>query len=118
MRFVTILEFNHKENEPVLHYCQWQGNEHEFETLFRVIDLAQTDVDFGPGCHASTFNYCRELIPEAAVDAHVKLGYGSFTRMFKKHVGRFVCPPFTQKVLEPVTREYYIDGPMTDPRDC
>lgn len=118
MEFITILEFNHKENEAVLHYCQWTGNEMELEKLFAVIAHAKLDREFGRnGDHVSSFDYSGVVIPEPAVRAHLALPYGSFTRMFQMHTGRFTCPPFTQPVLNAACDEF-VDGPMMDPTRC
>ncbi len=118
MEFITILEFNHKENEPVLHYCQWTGNEVELEKLFAVIALAKLDSEFGRnGDHVSSFDYSGVRLPEPAVRAHLGLPYGSYTRMFQMHTGRFVCPPFVAPTLNE-DRDEFVDGPMTDPTRC
>jgi hypothetical protein len=117
MDFVTVLEFNHKENEATLHYCQWQGNGAELEKLFAAIELAEKDQEFASSGHVSTFKFQRALIPEAAVQAHLALKYGSFTHMFQRHVGVFKCPPFTSKAVNEAGDEY-VDAPMTDPRAC
>jgi len=100
MQFVTILEYNHKEHEATLHYCQWDGNEAGLESLFRVIDASNGDYGDSIEGDVSTFEFSRELIPEAAVDVHIKLPYGCFTKMFKKHVGTFKCPLTVEDALD------------------
>jgi hypothetical protein len=82
-----------------------------------MFDVAKEDPEFGSCGDVSTFTYSRVFISEAAVDEHIRLPYGSYTRMYKKHVGTFVCPSFTTPVLNE-SRDAYVDGPMTDPRAC
>ncbi len=117
LQFVTILEQNHKENESVLHYCQWDGNEAELEALFAVIDIASEYT--GAYGHVSTFQYERTLIPESAVRYHVRLSYGNFTHMFQRHKGVFRCPvTLKRKVTWIDDEEGNLEEPLTDPGEC
>jgi hypothetical protein len=117
MDFITILEFNHKENEATFHYCQWQGNEAELEKLVAAIKLAEQDREFAYYGDVSTFRHEPGLVPEAAVTAHLALRYGSYTHMFQRHVGVFKCPTITSKGVNEAGDEY-IDIPITSPREC
>ena len=93
MQFILIVETNHKENETFLHYCQWTGNEEELEKL--VVMLEKADYDDLYGGDFSSFWFSRTKVSESAVDEHVKLEeFGSYSRMFQKHTGKFVCPEF------------------------
>lgn len=106
MKFVLILETNHKENEDFLHYCQWNENEEELEKLFRLFKEADYEELFGG--HYSSFWFSRTLLSESAVDEHVKLReFGGYDRMFQKHTGKFVCPKFE-------TDDPYAIGRMID----
>jgi hypothetical protein len=92
MEFIPIVENNHKEREMYVFYCQWTGNEEELEKLIRVIEKADCQLhgDY------SDFQTSRTRISESAVDEHVKLTeFGSYTHMFQKCVGTFVCPDFS-----------------------
>jgi hypothetical protein len=116
---VIVLENNHKEAEQTVHYCQWDGNEAELEALFAAIDVGSDCPEFGGGgTHVSTFLYSRALIPEAAVQYHMRLPFGTYTPMFKKHKGVFTCPPFVRP------KRFFEEGeeedagatePITDP---
>lgn len=115
MQFITILETNRREKESAIHYCQWDGNEAELEKLFNIMTLSYQDDDFR--CHeVCTFVFSRQLIPEAAVDAHCKLLYGNYMSMFVKHTGTFKCPPFETTVESEGGEEVRV--PMTDPYKC
>ncbi len=89
MEFIIIFEQNHKEDEHLIHYCQWTGNEAELEKLFMVLENA--DYEELLGGDYSSFWYSSVKIPESAVDIHMKIEYP-----FYKHTGTFVCPSFRE----------------------
>jgi hypothetical protein len=92
MKFIVILETNHKENESYIHYCQWDGNETELQKLLNVIEFACYDDMYGD---YSDFVCSRNFISESAVDEHIQLKeFNSYDHMFQKHVGVFKCPEF------------------------
>ena len=90
MEFVIIFEHNHKEDEHIIHYCQWMNNEAELEKLFTALENAEYD-DLAGGDYSS-FSCSDVKIPESAVDIHMKIGYP-----FRKHTGKFVCPEFGEE---------------------
>ena len=98
MDFVIVFEENHKDNEHYIHYCQWTGNEQDLDELLYAIQ--QADYEELLGGDYSSFWCSYVTIPEAAVDAHMKVD----PSMFKKHTGKFVCPKFSDDCYE-VARE-------------
>ena len=121
MEFITILKINHTFNikcKVEKYYCQWDGNEDEFERLFGTIDITKGATKWqGDVC---TFDYCRTLIPEAAVDAHMKLAYSSNSLMVYKNKGVFIGPLYMKlkTVMEDdddSDDEYEL---VTDPNEC
>jgi hypothetical protein len=90
MEFIIIFEHNHKEDEHLIHYCQWTGNEAELEKLFSALLNAEYD-DLAGGDYSS-FWYSDVKIPESGVDIHMKIEYP-----FYKHTGTFVCPEFDKE---------------------
>lgn len=102
--FAVIIEFNHKERETFVHYCQWKGNENEMKKLIKAIDMADTSEIGGD---VSTFTAAKGLVPEGAVDAHVLLTeLGNYAKMFQRHTGKFTCPDLTD---DPVDIAYHLD---------
>lgn len=92
MQFVLVLEHNHKEEEVFLHYCQWNGNEIELTKLFIYIERANYE---NMGGDYSSFQYSQKILTEDAIDQHVAIqGFNSYSSMFQKHTGKFVCPDF------------------------
>ncbi len=89
MEFIIIFEHNHKEDEHLIHYCQWTGNEAELGKLFTVLENA--DYEELLGGDYSSFWYSSVKIPESAVDIHMKI-----EDPFRKHTGTFVCPGFRE----------------------
>ena len=87
MQFITIHEFNHKENESFVHFCQWTGNEEALGGLCKFIDRALYDDMYGDYCR---FETSRELLSEATVDEMTKVKFGGYASMFQKHVGVFI----------------------------
>ena len=98
MDFIVIHEFNNKETEVFLHYCQWTRNERELSKLIKVIEEADNDELMGD---VSFFQVSRVKIPEYAVDIHTRIkGFNSYHDMFQKHTGIFKCPLFTEDFIE------------------
>lgn len=93
MDFVIVFEKNHKDDEEYIHYCQWTGNAAELEKLFAAMECADDEELLG-GDYSSFF-FSRVCIPEAAVDAHMKIRH-----TFKKHVGFYKCPEFSEDPYE------------------
>lgn len=112
MNFITILETNHNYNETILHYCQWDRNEVELEKLLTVLAFARECYD--DGTCSLTFEFSRDLIPEAAARIHMKLNYDSL--LFEMHTGNFKCPRFVNSIRS--TGDEHIESPMTDPTAC
>jgi hypothetical protein len=105
MEFIIIFEENHKDHENYIHYCQWTGNEEELFKLIVAIDNA--DYEELLGGDYSSFYTSDVKIPEAAVDAHMKIKF-----MFYKHTGKFTCPSLSTDSYE-VARDldhYYYRG--------
>jgi hypothetical protein len=95
MEFLVIYEFNHKENEMFIHYCQWAGNEAELTKLMGFIERADWD-EMG-GDYSSVSVARNKRVPESAVDAHIGLeDPNGYSRLFEKHTGKFVCPDFDE----------------------
>jgi hypothetical protein len=98
MDFIVIYEFNNKETEVFLHYCQWTGNERELSKLIKVIEEADNDDLVGD---VSFFQVSCVKIHEYAVDVHTRIkGFNNFDDMFQKHTGVFNCPEFTNDSIE------------------
>ena len=103
MEFVIIFEHNHKENEHLIHYCQWTGNEVELEKLFAA--LLNADYEELLGGDYSSFWYSSVKIPESAVNIHMEIEYP-----FYKHTGKFVCPEFSEysyEIAKELDERYY-----------
>lgn len=97
MQFIVISEFNSKDQDTVIHYCQWTGNETALKALCDAIQSADISELTG---HYSTFECSRVLLSESAVDEHMKLNW----YLFKKHVGTFKwSPPETTDEYEIAT---------------
>jgi len=87
IKFIVIVEQSMIKHKVVVHYCQWNGNEHELTTLVRHINASNQETN-----HMSQFSASLVKISEEAVDAHVKLHFGDLNTLFMKHVGTFTCP--------------------------
>lgn len=93
MQFIVISEFNSKDQDTVIHYCQWTGNETALKALCDAIQSA----DISELTDCSTFDCSRVPLSESAVDEHMKLNW----YLFKKHVGTFKwSPPETTDAYE------------------
>jgi hypothetical protein len=91
MQFLVIYEKNLKENEIFINYCQWDGNEAELTKFMSLIDKADWS-DFG-GDLSIIYHGGENLIPEAAVNAHIRLDHpNDYMALFQKHTGKFECP--------------------------
>ena len=114
MEFIIVLEHNHKENETYVFYCQWTDNEVELQKLIDVIENTNTE-DMN-GDYAS-FDVTRTILPEAAVDAHVKINdFVGYIHMFQKCSGIFTCPEFSEDSHEKAKEldEYFYHGRLRE----
>lgn len=90
MHFVAFLENNHREHECFLFYLQLEGNEEALSRLASVIKRARC---YLPYDDSSTFEIDIEhLIPEEAIEPHLKLKMNQYAPLFTKLTGRMVDP--------------------------
>lgn len=98
MEYVTILETNHKEDESVLFYVQWTGNEEPLTWLYNIIKRSCCDYMCG---NYSSFDMDTDVkFSEDMVDLQCRLPYGSYAAMFKKAKGECFIPKSWRKEAE------------------
>lgn len=104
--FRVIYEKDHYENEMFIHYCQYTGNEAEIDTFCEIINWS--DGRTMRGEYSEFYSDTLVLIPESAVDMHIKLDHTNrYAHLFQKHTGTFKCPEFENYNQEEDTWDSY-----------
>jgi hypothetical protein len=78
--YVIIVQWDNKDEEHVLNYVQWTGNEKLILKLMKAIDDDPRDGEYGE-CYSYTYSH--DKIPESAVNAHLNVSGQAFS--FKKY---------------------------------
>lgn len=92
MQFITVKQHNRDEDEVIIHFLQWNGNEEEIKKLQKLIELSW-NADTPLGTDYSDFECDIEhIISETAVNEMITLNYGFESIMFQKHIGIFRAP--------------------------
>lgn len=94
MQFITVKQHNRDEDEVIIHFLQWNGNQEEIKKLQKLITFTW-DADTPFGTDYSDFECDIEhIISETAVDEMITLNYGFESSVFQKHTGIFRAPKF------------------------
>jgi hypothetical protein len=90
IQFITLHEYNSKEEESFIHFLQYTDNEENINNLAEVIldadnyelagDFVRFEIDI------------RNIISEKTVDEMIKCRFGSYYYMFSKCIGKMKHP--------------------------
>ena len=87
MQYITLQEYNKKENETFVFFLQYTGNEKEINKLVYYIKNANTDDLNGD---FSIFSIDENnMISESAVKELIKVDLGSYSSLFNMCKGKF-----------------------------